>query len=82
MDHVDLGLAIFVAVGSLVTGVVTVVWAIAQIKETTGRLGVHIQHLADEIKSIRDGHKDHEERIRRIENKHRGCEWYERDGNE
>jgi|GEM_PF-5214661 len=69
MDSANLAVAILVAVGSMLVGVVTVVWAVAQIKETTSNLGVEIRHLAKEINSLRESEKDHEQRLRLLENK-------------
>jgi uncharacterized membrane protein YccC len=71
MEAANLAIAVCVALGSLIGGVVTIVWAVAQIRGTTLNLGTEIRHLADEIRSIRDGHKDHEDRIRKIEQRHR-----------
>ncbi len=71
MEQVNVVIAVLIAIGSLITGVITIVWAVAQIQGTTINLGTEIRHLADEIKSIRDGHKDHEDRIRKMEERRR-----------
>lgn len=66
MEAVNLVIAILVAIGSMLVGVITVVWAVAQIKETTSNLGIEIRHLAKEITSLRDNDEDHEARIREL----------------
>jgi prefoldin subunit 5 len=66
----ELATMVMTAVGlsiSLIVIVGTVVWAVAQIKETTSNLSLEIKHLAESVTKLNDGHDDHEERIRRIE---------------
>jgi Sec-independent protein translocase protein TatA len=67
-------IGISVAIISLITAVVTVVWAVAKIDKATSNLGVQIHYLTEEIKTLREDHKDHEARIRQIELKHRSCD--------
>lgn len=66
-------IGIVVAIMSLITAVVTVVWAVAKIDKATSTLAIQIQYLTAEIKTLREDHKDHEVRLRRMELKHRGC---------
>jgi cell division protein FtsB len=67
MESINLAIAVLVALVSLLAGVATVVWAVAQIKETTSNLAIQISHLAKEIATLSDRHEDHETRIRKIE---------------
>jgi Ca2+/Na+ antiporter len=67
MDAVNLAIAVLVTIGSLLAGVATVVWAVAQIKETTSNLGLEIRHLSQAVLAIGKSLEDHEMRIRRIE---------------
>jgi hypothetical protein len=54
---------------TLITMVAVVVWAVAQIKETTSNLGSEIKHLAEKVSGIHLVQDDHENRIRYIEHK-------------
>lgn len=71
MESLNLAIAVLVAIGSLLVGVATIVWAVAQIKETTSNLAIEIRHLAQEITGLRGDVGDHETRIRAMEQKHR-----------
>jgi Ca2+/Na+ antiporter len=70
MDAVNLAIAVLVTIGSLLAGVATVVWAVAQIKETTSNLGLEIRHLSQTVAAIGKSLEDHEARIRKIEQGH------------
>lgn len=65
----DVGAAL-TAIGvvvSLLVFVVTAVWAVAQIKETTSNLALEIKHLATKITELSTAREDHEDRLRQLE---------------
>jgi hypothetical protein len=67
MDAINLAIAVLVTIGSLLAGVATVVWAVAQIKETTSNLAIEIRHLSQAVVVLSERHEDHEIRIRSLE---------------
>ena len=69
MEIVNTVIAVVAAIGSLIVIVGTVVWAVGQIQATTQSLVVKIEYLGDQIKLMREGFEDHEERLRAMERK-------------
>lgn len=67
MEIVNTVIAVVAAIGSLVVIVGTVVWAVGQIQGTTQNLATKIEFLGDQIKLMREGFDDHEERLRAME---------------
>ena len=55
---------------SLVAFVSTVVWAVAQVKETTSNLGIKIETLGRSIDQLVEDYDRIDERVRSLEAKH------------
>jgi hypothetical protein len=55
---------------SLVAFVSTVVWAVAQVKETTSNLGIKIENLGRSIDQLVEDYDRIDERVRSLEAKH------------
>jgi len=64
---IEIGIQVVGAIVGCVCFIATTVWAVAQIKETTSSLSIEIKHLREKIGEIVDDYKDHETRIRQIE---------------
>lgn len=64
---IEIALLICGAVITLASFVATIVWAVAQVKETTSTLAIEIRHLREKIGDMAIDSKDHELRLRKIE---------------
>lgn len=64
---IEIAVGIISAAIVVICFVATTVWAVAQVKETTSTLSIEIRHLREKIGDVMDSHKDHEDRLRKIE---------------
>lgn len=67
MDEVIVTLTILGSLITLVTFVAIIVWAVAQIKETTSNLTIEIHNLSKSIDKMSDDFEDMDKRLRLIE---------------